>query len=84
MKSKHIGKMSALDMHKDSDREPGAFTLPIYGASQLKGKTQAQIDDLKLKELRNGRLAMFGKHLFFIYFLKNFCCTVTQFMPFLI
>ena len=45
-------------MHKDSDREVGQFSLPIYGASQLKGKTEAQVADLKLKELKNGRLAM--------------------------
>lgn len=45
-------------MHEDSTREVGQFSLPIYGASQLKGKTQAQIDDIKLKELKNGRLAM--------------------------
>lgn len=45
-------------MFKDTDREPGHFTLPIYGASQLKGKSPAQVADLKLKELKNGRLAM--------------------------
>ena len=45
-------------MHKDSTREIGSFSLPIYGASQLKGKSPAQVADLKLKEIRNGRLAM--------------------------
>jgi len=48
-------------MHADSDREVGAFSLPIYGASQLKGKSEALVNDLKLKELKNGRLAMLGK-----------------------
>ena len=48
------------DMHADSDREVGKFDLPIYGANQLKGKSEAQIADLKLKEIRNGRLAMFA------------------------
>lgn len=48
-------------MHKDSTREVGRFDLPIYGASQLNGKSKAEADDLKLKELKNGRLAMLGK-----------------------
>ncbi len=46
------------DMHADSTREVGQFSLPIYGAFQLKGKTKAQAEDIKLKELKNGRLAM--------------------------
>jgi Chlorophyll A-B binding protein len=49
------------DMHKDSTREVGQFSLPFYGASQLKGKSEAQVADIKLKELKNGRLAMIGK-----------------------
>ena len=49
-----------VDMFTDSNRVPGEMSLPIYGASQLKGKSPAQIADLKLKELRNGRLAMFA------------------------
>lgn len=57
----HNGKLGMTDMHKDSDREVGAFSLPIYGASQLKGKSEALVNDLKLKELKNGRLAMLGK-----------------------
>ena len=56
----HNGKMGMMDMHVDSDREVGKFDLPIYGASQLKGKTEAYIADMKLKEIRNGRLAMFA------------------------
>jgi len=56
----HNGQLGMSNMFEgvNKDREPGAFTLPIYGASQLKGKTQAYIDDIKLKELKNGRLAM--------------------------
>lgn len=57
----HNGKMTMDDMHKDSDREVGEFSLPFYGASQLKGKTPEYIADIKLKELKNGRLAMIGK-----------------------
>ena len=54
----HNGKMGMSDMHKDSDREVGEFSLPIYGASRLKGKSDEYIADMKLKELKNGRLAM--------------------------
>jgi hypothetical protein len=43
---------------QDSDREVGSFTLPMYGASLLKGKTAEYVADIKLKELKNGRLAM--------------------------
>jgi len=50
----HDGKMSMWDMHKDSKREVGEFSAPFYGASQLKGKSAAQVADLKLKELKNG------------------------------
>ena len=57
--------MTMMDMHKDSDREVGQFSNPIYGASQLKGKSEAQVADIKLKELKNGRLAMLGE--FVIY-----------------
>lgn len=57
----HDGKMTMEDMHKDSTREVGQFSLPFYGASQLKGKSEAQVADIKLKELKNGRLAMLGK-----------------------
>jgi light-harvesting complex I chlorophyll a/b binding protein 1/light-harvesting complex I chlorophyll a/b binding protein 4 len=53
----HNGKLGMMDMHSDG-REPGKMDLWIYGASQLKGKSEAQVADLKLKELKNGRLAM--------------------------
>ena len=51
----HEGKLGMMDMHKDSTREVGMFTAPFYGASQLKGKSAAQVADIKLKELKNGR-----------------------------
>eukprot|EP01041_Mallomonas_annulata_P004437 gene4437-8842_t len=52
----HKGKLGMTDMHADG-AEPGNFG---WGTSQLKGKTAAQVDDIKLKELKNGRLAMFA------------------------
>ena len=55
----HKGKMSMETMHADKgDRVVGEFSLPIYGASRLKGKSEDYINDYKLKELNNGRLAM--------------------------
>lgn len=54
----HNGKLSVNDMFEDSKREIGQFSLPIYGANFLKGKTPAQVADIKLKEIKNGRLAM--------------------------
>ena len=36
----HDGKVTMVDMHKDSDREVGQFSNPIYGASQLKGNNK--------------------------------------------
>lgn len=54
----HNGKMTMVDMHKDSDRIVGEFSTPIYGAKLLKNKTPEYIADMKLKELQNGRLAM--------------------------
>lgn len=47
-----------MDMFENSSREVGQFSLPIYGANFLKGKSPAQVEDLKLKEIKNGRLAM--------------------------
>ena len=48
-------------MFENSNREIGQFSLPIYGAKMLKGKSASEIADLRLKELKNGRLAMLGK-----------------------
>ena len=56
----HGGKMSVSDMFENTDREPGTFTNPIYGAFRLKSMKQEDINELKLKELKNGRLAMFA------------------------
>jgi light-harvesting complex I chlorophyll a/b binding protein 1/light-harvesting complex I chlorophyll a/b binding protein 4 len=53
----HKGKLGQDT--QDPNREIGRYdSLPIYGSSQLKGKTAAQVADIKLKEVRNGRLAM--------------------------
>lgn len=54
----HSGKMGMTNMHQDSEREVGQFSLPIYGAKLLKGKTSEEVSKLKLQELKNGRLAM--------------------------
>ena len=56
----HGGKMSVADMFEDSDREPGMFSNPMYGAFRLNSMSEEKIAEMKLKELKNGRLAMFG------------------------
>ena len=64
----HNGKMGMDSMHVGSDKEVGRFEAPIYGANQLKGKSESYISEMKLKEIKNGRLAMLGG-----CFLLTFC-----------
>ena len=42
-------------MLQGSGRQPGDFG---FGVGFLEGKTEAQVNDMKLKEIKNGRLAM--------------------------
>merc|ERR1711956_204996 len=49
------GKMTMLDMFEDKTREPGDLN---FGTQFIKGKSEKEAEDLKLKELNNGRLAM--------------------------
>merc|ERR1712190_479806 len=49
------GKMTMLDMFEDNDRAPGDFD---FGTKFIKGKSEDEVKDLKMKELSNGRLAM--------------------------
>eukprot|EP00445_Apocalathium_hangoei_P009859 CAMPEP_0203872120 /NCGR_PEP_ID=MMETSP0359-20131031/19084_1 /ASSEMBLY_ACC=CAM_ASM_000338 /TAXON_ID=268821 /ORGANISM="Scrippsiella Hangoei, Strain SHTV-5" /LENGTH=814 /DNA_ID=CAMNT_0050790805 /DNA_START=54 /DNA_END=2499 /DNA_ORIENTATION=+ len=48
------GKITMLDMF-EGKRDPGNFE---FGSGFLKGKNDKQVNDMKLKELSNGRLAM--------------------------
>lgn len=48
--------ISVSQMLQGSGREPGDFGLDPIGF--LEGKTEAEIESMKLKELKNGRLAM--------------------------
>ncbi len=61
----HKGRLTPDDMHagQASFDDVGRFSLPIYGASLLKGKSQQQVDTLRLQELKNGRVAMLGTHI---------------------
>merc|ERR1712039_83206 len=50
------GKITMLDMFEGKeDKVPGDFN---FGAGFLKGKSDKEVYDMKLKELNNGRLAM--------------------------
>ncbi len=52
-----LGSVPAINYTMNGgDREPGDFGFDPLG--YLDGATKAQIDDLKTKELKNGRLAM--------------------------
>jgi len=43
-------------MFTDPDREPGALGFDPMGLAV--GKTEDEMNDMKLKEIKNGRLAM--------------------------
>jgi len=50
------GKVTMETMFDGTDRAPGDLGFDPMG--QMKGKSAAEIADLKLKEIKNGRLAM--------------------------
>ena len=52
-----VSSFAVMQMLNGSGREPGYFGLT---GGFFKNKTQAQIDDLKLKEIVHSRLAMFA------------------------
>jgi len=51
-----IDTIAVVQMLNGSGREPGDFGFDPAGF--IKGKSQAEVDSMKLKELTNGRLAM--------------------------
>ena len=51
-----ISSVAVIQMLNGSGREPGYFGFDPVGF--LKGKSAAEVDEMKLKELTNGRLAM--------------------------
>lgn len=50
-----ISSLAVTEMLNGSGREPGDFSLDL---GILKGRSKEYVDDMKLKELTNGRLAM--------------------------
>lgn len=50
-----VSWLSVSAMLQGSGRAPGDFS---FGADFLKGKSEAQVEAMKLKEIKNGRLAM--------------------------
>lgn len=53
-----ISSVAVIQMLQGSGREPGDFGLDPVGF--LKGKSKAEVDDMKLKEITHCRLAMFA------------------------
>lgn len=51
-----IGTVAVLQMLEGSGREPGDYGLDPLGF--LKGKTEEEANEMKLREIKNGRLAM--------------------------
>ena len=51
-----VDGVAIMQMLNGSGREPGDFKLDPPGF--LVGKSKAEVDEMKLKELTNGRLAM--------------------------
>lgn len=49
------GKITMETMFEDPDREPGNLGFAL---ERLKGKSEEEVNKLKLQELKNGRLAM--------------------------
>lgn len=50
-----VSWLSVSAMLQGSGRAPGDFS---FGSSFLNGKSEAQVNEMKLKEIKNGRLAM--------------------------
>jgi light-harvesting complex I chlorophyll a/b binding protein 4 len=50
------GKVTAEDMFSDPSRVPGEFGFDPMGL--MKGKSKEQSEEMQLKEIKNGRLAM--------------------------